>query len=83
MLPPGTKTAGIFTRAIAFRCAGTDLSQEEVSTMPSQGIKPACSSTISQIVSREARIRFMPSCPWAQPSQMSVAWKRPGHPPFS
>ena len=34
MAPPGTNTAGMSIRAIAFRCAGIDLSQEEDNTMP-------------------------------------------------
>ena len=55
MLPPGMKTAGISILAMAFRWAGTDLSQEEESTIPSQGTKEACSSTMSQMASREHR----------------------------
>ena len=36
MEPPGMNIAGMFRRAIAFRCAGIDLSQLEDMITPSQ-----------------------------------------------
>ena len=41
--------------------------------MPSQGTAEAWTSTMLAMASREASTTFMPSWPWAQPSQMSVA----------
>ena len=71
--PPGMKMVGMSIRAAAFRWAGMDLSQLDVRIMPSQGTAEAWTSTMLASASREASTTFMPSWPWAQPSQMSVA----------
>ena len=38
ILPPGINIVGISNLAAAFRCAGIDLSQDEVNISPSQGV---------------------------------------------
>ena len=67
------KMVGISIRAAAFRWAGMDLSQLEERIMPSQGTAEAWTSTMLAMASRDASTKFMPSWPWAQPSQISVA----------
>jgi hypothetical protein len=49
----GKWTAGRSQRAIANRCAGTDLSLPEISTIPSCGWPSAWISIIAAMMSRE------------------------------
>ena len=58
MLPPGRKTAGMSTRAMAFRWAGIDLSQEEVpdSCTIFAPDDPTTAALLSHVLEDEAKL---------------------------
>ena len=63
MVPPGTITEGMLTRAMPMRLPGMPLSQLARKTPPSKGVALAWISIMLAIISRLARLKLMPSVP--------------------
>ena len=53
IIPPGRSRAGIFSRAIAIRWAGTDLSQLVMNIPASKGVAFTCISIMAAMISRD------------------------------
>jgi hypothetical protein len=81
MGPPGRKIDGMFSRAAAISMPGMILSQEAISTSPSNGWAMAMTSTESAMSSRLGSEYFMPTWFMAIPSQTPMVLKTTGVPP--
>jgi hypothetical protein len=81
MGPPGRKIDGMFSRAAAISMPGMILSQEAISTSPSNGWAMAMISTESAMSSRLGSEYFMPTWFMAIPSQTPMVLKTTGVPP--
>ena len=68
MVPPYTKIAGMFIRAIAIIAPGMFLSQPPMAITPSMLWAPQAVSIESAMTSRETREYFIPSVPIEMPS---------------
>ena len=79
--PPEMMTEGMFKRAAAMTIPGTILSQLVTKTRPSRAWALATSSMESAINSRLGRLKRIPGCPMARPSQTPMVPNSAGTPP--